>query len=266
MTRLLAVVAHPDDETFGLGSVLALASEQGAEVAVWCATRGEAGEPAPGCGIAAGGELAAAREAELRAAAGLLGVTRVTLGGFLDSGMTGPAPAGSLAAAGPGEVLVALRREVARVRPDVVVTLDGSDGHRDHIAVRDAAVDAAADVPWVYLHCLPRSLMRAWVEHALREEPHRDHLRAELADLGTPDESITTVLDTRRHLGLRWRAIREHRSQVSPFDTLPAPLQDAFLTFDHLRRVLPAWTGGRVERVLEPLAEEQVDPHGLLTS
>lgn len=257
MTRLLAVVAHPDDETFGLGSVLALATEQGAEVAVWCATRGEAGEPAPGCGIeAAGEELAAAREAELRTAAGLLGVTRVTLGGFVDSGMAGPAPAGSLAAAAPDDVDAAVRREVERVRPDVVVTLDGSDGHRDHITVRDAALRAADDVPWVYLQCLPRSLMQAWVDNALREEPHREHLRAELASLGTPDESITTVLDTRRHLELRWRAIRAHCSQVSPFEALPPALQHAFLATDHLRRVSPPWTGGEQERVLGPLGRE----------
>jgi LmbE family N-acetylglucosaminyl deacetylase len=257
MACLLAVVAHPDDETFGLGSVLALAAEQGVEVAVWCATRGEAGEPAPGCGIAAGEELAAAREAELRTAAGLLGVTRVALGGFLDSGMSGEAPAGSLAAAARGDLLAAVRREIEQVRPDVVVTLDGSDGHRDHVAVRDAALGAAADVPWVYLHCLPRSLMQAWVEHALREEPYREHLRAELATLGTPDESITTVLDTRRHLDLRWRAIHAHASQVSPFAALPAPLQEAFLGTDHLRRTSPAWAGGPQERGLGPLEESE---------
>lgn len=254
MTTLLAVVAHPDDETFGLGSVLARAAGLGADVAVWCATRGEAGEPAPGCGIGdSGEELAAAREAELRTAAALLGVTRVTLGGFMDSGMTGPAPAGSLTAAEPAELAEAVRREVDLVTPDVVVTLDGSDGHRDHVAVRDAALWAAAGVPWVYLHCLPRSLMQAWVDHALREQPHRAHLQAEPAALGTPDELVTTLLDTGRYLDLRWRAIRAHRSQVSPFEGLPAQLRQAFLANDHLQRRSPAWTGGPVERVLGPL-------------
>ena len=255
MTRLLAVVAHPDDETFGLGSVLALAADAGAEVSVWCATRGEAGEPAPGCGIAAAGtELAAAREQELHEAAALLGAVRVTLGAFGDSGMAGEPPAGSLAAAAHADVVAAIRLELEQVRPDVVVTLDGSDGHRDHVAVRDAALEVSADVPWVYLSCLPRSLMRAWIDFSLREAPDRAHLEQELAALGTPDELVTTELDTRRYLELRWQAIRVHRSQTSPFEGLPAELQDAFLATDHLQRVRPAWDGGHLERVLGPLA------------
>ena len=50
--RLMVVVAHPDDESFGCGSTLLHAAAAGARTAVVCATRGEAGEPAPGSGIA----------------------------------------------------------------------------------------------------------------------------------------------------------------------------------------------------------------------
>ena len=64
---MLVVVAHPDDETFGLGSLLAYAAARGVETVVACATRGELGEIAPGCGVAQS-ELGAVREAELRAA------------------------------------------------------------------------------------------------------------------------------------------------------------------------------------------------------
>ena len=256
MTRMLVVVAHPDDETFGCGSVLAHAAERGMQTTVWCATRGEAGEPAPGCGVEAGGQLGAARAQELREAAGLLGVDDVVLGGFADSGMSGPAPAGSLAAAPHADVVAALREQVERVRPDLVLTLDGSDGHRDHVAVRDAALEAAADVPWVYLQCLPRSLLQRWVEHALRDQPDREHLTAEVALLGTADEDLTTRLDTGRLLDLRWQAIRTHATQVSPFEGLPGDLQQAFLGTDHLRRVVPPWTGGPVETELGPLAAQ----------
>jgi N-acetyl-1-D-myo-inositol-2-amino-2-deoxy-alpha-D-glucopyranoside deacetylase len=61
---LLVVVAHPDDETFDTGSVIARAAADGAEVIVCCATRGELGESRPGS-VPSGCELADVRESEL---------------------------------------------------------------------------------------------------------------------------------------------------------------------------------------------------------
>src|SRR5689334_6160436 len=94
----MVVVAHPDDESFGCGSTLLHAAAAGARTAVVCATRGEAGEPAPGTGIARV-ELARVRERELRDAAVVLGVSSVRLLDFADSGMEGPADAATLAGA-----------------------------------------------------------------------------------------------------------------------------------------------------------------------
>jgi len=84
--RLLVTVAHPDDETFGTGSVIALAAEHGAQVTVCCATRGEAGD-VPGLTSAA--EIGALREDELRSAGAALGVAQFILLDYADSGMTG---------------------------------------------------------------------------------------------------------------------------------------------------------------------------------
>ena len=120
-SRLLVTVAHPDDETFGTGSLIALAAERGARVTVLCATRGEAGEAH---GVPADADLAAVREAELRAAGAVLGVDRFVLLDFGDSGMTGDPPVGALAAAPLDEVASAVRTVIDDVRPDVVVTLD----------------------------------------------------------------------------------------------------------------------------------------------
>ncbi|HEV2071149.1 MAG TPA: PIG-L family deacetylase, partial [Acidimicrobiales bacterium] len=90
--RLLVVVAHPDDETFGCGSLIADAALGGAEVTVCCATRGEAGELAAGCDVPSG-SLGGWREQELRDAARVLGVSDVVLLDFVDSGVDGePAP------------------------------------------------------------------------------------------------------------------------------------------------------------------------------
>jgi N-acetyl-1-D-myo-inositol-2-amino-2-deoxy-alpha-D-glucopyranoside deacetylase len=143
---------------------------------------------------------------------------------------------GSLCAASPAEVEAAVARLLEREQPDVVVTLDASDGHRDHAVVRDATLAAVdrAEHPTAatYLWCLPRSLMQEFTG---------------VDDLGTPDGEITTVVDTAALVERRWAAMRAHRSQVPPYAGMEPELQDAFLATDRLRRVRPAWSGGPVE-------------------
>jgi LmbE family N-acetylglucosaminyl deacetylase len=233
--RLLLVVAHPDDETFGCGTVLLRAAAEGAVTAVCCATRGEAGEPSVGV-VVGDGELGTVREAELRAAAELLGVHEVHLLGFGDSGMAGHPGPGTLAAALADQVDAAVRHVAEQFVPDVLLTLDASDGHRDHRVVRDATVRLAEErgLP-AYLQCLPRSLMARWVEHMVSTQPDLEHLA--LGELGTPDSEIDVVLDGKAYLEDRERAIGLHRSQTSPFEGLPAELRRSFLAADHLRRV-----------------------------
>jgi LmbE family N-acetylglucosaminyl deacetylase len=231
--RILVVVAHPDDESFGCGSVLAAAAADGHETAVVCATRGEAGESRIRTD-----DLAAVREAELHEAARILGVSEVRLLAYADSGFDGEPQPNTLAAAPSSKVAAEVRTLIDDLRPDVVVTLDASDGHRDHAAVRDAtiaAVDTARHSPAAaYLWCLARSSMTKWAEH-MRGASADVYLA--IGDLGTPDDEITTVLDVSRHLPTRWAAIRAHASQASPYDDLPGELQHEFLAFDRLRLI-----------------------------
>ncbi len=225
-------VAHPDDESFGCGWVLARAAALGYDTAVLCATRGEAGESRVPID-----DLAAAREAELRDAARILGVGHVRPLGYGDSGLSGPLDPGTLAAADPVALAAEVRSVIEELRPDVVVTLDASDGHRDHVAIRDAtlaAVDTADHVPVAtYLSCLARSTMGRWAEHIRSVAGESVYLS--LGELGTPDDEITTVVDVAAHLATRWEAIRAHASQVSPYDDLPDDLQREFLAVDRLR-------------------------------
>jgi LmbE family N-acetylglucosaminyl deacetylase len=251
--RLLVTVAHPDDETFGCGSLLLHAAARGAHTCVCCATRGEEGEPAPGSDARAE-ELGLVRERELRAAAGVLGVDRVELLGYRDSGMQGAAGDGALVDAPLGEVAAAVRGVIDAVRPHVVVTLSADDGHRDHARIRDATMAAARAASWrpqrVYLHCLPRSLLRRWADRERLRRPDSPYVHVDAASLGTADEELTTVIDTSAHLAARRSAIACHRSQRSPYEGLPPDLERAFLGEDHLVRVAPTWTGGAVERDL----------------
>lgn len=232
MLRLQVVVAHPDDETFGCGSLLLHASRAGACTAVTCATRGEAGEVRSGVEVPEGG-VGTLRESELREAAALLGVRKVEVLDFRDSGMDGDPEPGTLAAAERRDVLASVHAAVDAFRPHALVTLDASDGHRDHARIRDVTTEVASELGLpLYLHCLPRSTMRLWAEHMSTIDPSLPYL--ELGDLGTPDEEISLVLDERDLYERRWEAIRAHRSQSSPFDGLPDELARAFLARDHL--------------------------------
>lgn len=252
-SRLQLVVAHPDDETFGCGSLLLHAAAAGATTAVTCATRGEAGEPPEGSGLGPR-ELGRVREDELRRAAAALGVAEVELLDFADSGMGGDAAPATLTGAPYADVVSAVTASVRRFAPDVLVTLDASDGHRDHARIRDATLEAArtTGVPRVYLACLPRSLMRRWCDHMARHRPEMAHLDADTAQLGTPDELLTTEVDVAAHRAEREKAMRIHASQTSPFEGLPEELRAGFLDTVHARRVVPPWPGGPRETSLFP--------------
>ena len=240
--RWLVAVAHPDDETFGCGSVIARAAALGAEVTVACATRGEAGEVVPGNPVP--GDLGPVRETELRRAAARLGVARVDLLGYRDSGFDGEPPPGSLCAAPVALVAGVLAQLIHALQPAVVVVLDGSDGHRDHRHIRAAVHDAlrtagdrADGTTALYEHCLPNSLMRRWLEEMRSLRPGTAYHSLDPADLGRDDREITDVVDASAVLEQREAAMAEHRSQVSPFDGLSDDLRRAFLTTDHLVRV-----------------------------
>jgi LmbE family N-acetylglucosaminyl deacetylase len=247
--KVAVVVAHPDDETFGFGSLIAHSAALGAEVVVCAATRGEMGEDVrddPRTGDALGAD----RERELRAAAALLGASAVELFGFSDSGMNGDPPSGSLVGA-PFELVAARVGEMlVRHRPDVVVTMDpdGLDGHRDHERIGQATIRAYDEVvTWparLYHLVLPRSLLEQWVaEHRARDaRPEYTEI-----EMGRPDDDVTTVVDVSSVLELRRRAMALHASQVSPFADVSESLAREFLTRDHLRRLRPEWDGGPAE-------------------
>jgi N-acetyl-1-D-myo-inositol-2-amino-2-deoxy-alpha-D-glucopyranoside deacetylase len=238
--RWLVAVAHPDDESFGCGSLIARAAARGADVVVACATRGEAGETAAGSPDR--GDLAAVREAELHRASARLGASRVELLGYRDSGFVGETAPGTLCAAPVADVAGVLRRLVAELAPDVVIVLDGSDGHRDHLHVRaamQASLAGLGGAPALYEHCLPNSLMRRWLDEMRSSRPDTAYHAIDPADFGRPDADVTHVVDVADVLDRREAAIAEHRSQSSPYDGLSNALRTAFLSTDHLVRVPP---------------------------
>lgn len=249
--RLLVTVAHPDDETFGTGSVIALAVEHGAQVTVCCATRGEAGDVR---WLTSAAEIAALREAELRSAGTALGVAQFILLDYVDSGMTGQPGPQTLVGAPLDDVISDVRDVVDQVKPDVVVTLDPDygDGHRDHAAIGQATVEACRHLPEtrVYAWTVPRTLLARWFAVLENVRPDSEHLELDQEGLGRSEHQITTVLDTSEVRSRREHAISLHASQISPYEGMPADLRDEFLNTDYLVRIQPAWTGDGREHTL----------------
>lgn len=143
---LLAVLAHPDDETFGMGGTLALYASQGVEVHLICATRGEVGSVDP-IFLEGFESIAERRESELCCAADLLGLAGVHFLGYRDSGMPGSADnqhPQALTAQPVEEVARKVAHYIRKLRPQVVVTNDPIGGykHPDHIAVHRATLGA----------------------------------------------------------------------------------------------------------------------------
>jgi LmbE family N-acetylglucosaminyl deacetylase len=135
--------AHPDDESVLAGGVACRYRAAGLPVVLAVATRGDAGKVGdpPVC---APHELAAVREAEVRAAGVVLGLSEVHVLGHADR---------NLAAVPPESIREQLVRLLRRHRPEIVITFDpnGTNLHPDHVAISRFTADAiaaAADARW----------------------------------------------------------------------------------------------------------------------
>ncbi|HCR71073.1 MAG TPA: hypothetical protein DIW23_06485, partial [Anaerolineae bacterium] len=139
--KLLAVFAHPDDESMGLGGTIAKYSAEGVETHLVCASRGErgwAGEPKQNPGLKRLGEI---RTKELENAASILGMKSLSFLDYTD---------GDVDQANHAEAINKIVTHIRKIKPQVVVTFapDGAYGHPDHIAIgqfTNAAVVCAAD-------------------------------------------------------------------------------------------------------------------------
>ena len=130
---VLSIWAHPDDEAYLCGGIMAIAAAAGSRVVCVTATRGELGVTDPMRWPPE--QLPAIREAELAACLEILGIKEHRWLGYPDGRC---AEADSHAAA---EQIVEIIREIA---PDTILTFpaDGQTGHPDHIAVHHWTVEA----------------------------------------------------------------------------------------------------------------------------
>jgi LmbE family N-acetylglucosaminyl deacetylase len=243
--RLLAVLAHPDDESLGLGGTLAHYAAQGLETFLVTATRGERGRYFDNSDRLSYDEVGRVREKELRAAAHELGISRVEVLGYRDGGLD---------AAPTQEVVGRIVSQVRDVRPQVVVSFgfDGAYGHPDHIAISQlttSAIVAAADptfrpqepahrVAKLYHIGWPRRIWDLYQKVLKRMVSVVDGVEREVSPW--PEWTLTTRVDARRQWEAAWRAIQKHESQLTMYRHLGelTPQQHAILWGDqHFCRV-----------------------------
>lgn len=182
--KMLVVLAHPDDETFGMGGTLAFYAQQGVDITLVCATRGEVGEVAPEY-LAKYKSIACLRTQELQQAADILGLRKVIYLNYRDSGMAGSADnqhPQALAAQPVEAVAGEIAHLIREIRPEVVITFDPIGGYRhpDHIAIHNACVlgfrFANGEDAWedpqglaafhperLYFHTFPRGFLKMTV-------------------------------------------------------------------------------------------------------
>jgi LmbE family N-acetylglucosaminyl deacetylase len=250
--KLMTIFAHPDDESMGTGSTLARYSEEGVKISSVCATRGQKGWFRDPKDYPGPEELGRLREAELHAAAGVLGIQRIYMLDYID---------GELDKADPQEVTSSLAAILRMERPQVVITFgpDGQYGHPDHIAISQLA--AAAVVLAAGADFNPKNLPSRLDGEHLRH-PHLVSKLYYLIDtsetlkmyerftedlvmkvdgeerrpMGWEDWAVTTRIEGGDYWKKAWQAVQKHESQVGGYEKL-MNLPEAFCEILWGRRV-----------------------------
>jgi LmbE family N-acetylglucosaminyl deacetylase len=262
--KLMAILAHPDDESLGTGGALAKYASEGVETYVVTAIRGERGRYHDGTENPGPEAMVRIREQELLAAADALGVKEIIFLDYMD---------GDLDRADPNEAIGRIVQHLRRVRPQVVLTFDqaGAYGHADHIAIcqfATAATVAAADAEYLPEHGTPHAVSKLY--YFCWAEPQWAAYQAAFKKLTMtvdgverqatpwPDWAITTRIDTRKWWPQVWEAISCHATQVSGYQglkDLPPDLHEGLWGFQTFYRVFSTVNGGseREEDLFEGL-------------
>ncbi|MGI8926485.1 MAG: PIG-L deacetylase family protein [Tepidiformaceae bacterium] len=206
MPTLLAIIPHPDDESYSFAGTIALAARAGWRCLLYCATNGEAGERHDG-GPRRKAVLGADRFAELAASCALLGAEPPSAWAL---------PDGALDARPPESTRI--RHLFRELQPALVLTLgaDGAYGHPDHLAVHRWIAAAwhglSGERPALLYAAFPKGLMLPQYEKCVASGVmgRPPHLRS--SDIGRADPHYRVPLAAVSDLKLA--SIAAHRTQL----------------------------------------------------
>ena len=232
--KLLAVFAHPDDESMGMGGTLAKYSAEGVDTHLICASRGERGWCGPeeqNPGLERLGQL---RAVELQNAVKELGMKSLSFLDYID---------GDVDKANHVEITSKIAAHIRKIKPQVIVTFppDGNYGHPDHIAIgqfTSAAIVCAADSSYKDPENLPAHRVSKLYYMVDSEGfvnlvtpfvgdisfPVGDQIRGEIA---WKDWMITARINMADFCRTAWRAIQCHQSQLPSLGALAEMHEDA---------------------------------------
>jgi LmbE family N-acetylglucosaminyl deacetylase len=276
--RLLAVLAHPDDESFGPGGTLAKYAREGVDVHIAIATDGAAGSVAEGFEDKRA-ELAAVRAVELETAVSILGATLHTLN-YRDSGYIND-PANqhpdAFINADVHEATGKVVKLIREIRPQVVITHDETGGyfHPDHIQcwrITTPAFAAAGDpaqfpdigpAPYqperLYYTAFPNRWVKLFVFLARlrRQDPTRmgRNKDIDMTQLGMAPKKLHAVINYKPYWEVKREASAAHASQGGGGGfgrRIPIWLQKRVLAKETFIRAVPATPDGFKEKQLFP--------------
>ena len=225
--KLLAILAHPDDESLGVGSTLAKYTAEGVQVFLICATKGERGWTGDEKDNPGEAELGMIREKELLSATEILGIKQVYFLNYVD---------GDLDQADSEDAVKKISSIIRETRPQVALSFgpDGAYGHPDHIAISQfstAACVLAADSSFVDAKKLLPHRVSKFYYFVNDKNIVRDYtsvfgdIRMEVD--GTPrsfihweDWAYTTVIDGSAYWRTALDAVNCHQSQVAIYGAL----------------------------------------------
>ncbi len=213
--KLLAVFAHPDDESFGPGGTLAKYAKIGVAIHVLCATRGEEGKK-----IGESGEIGGIREKELIEASRILGVKKVE---FLDFGD------GELSNNKYHEVAKKILHKITSFIPQAIMTFEplGVSGHLDHVAISLITTHAFLHqnvAKNLYYYCTTKARAALMKDYYIYFPP------------GYGQDEITTTINISAVWDTKVRAMKKHQSQIHDVERIlkrfkDFPKEENFLQF-----------------------------------
>lgn len=203
---LMAVFAHPDDESLAAGGLIASCAARGSTVTLVVATRGEAGRGASGA------RLAGVRTREMEAAARVLGASELV---WLDY------PDGLLPSVDAGQLEADIAQAIAARRPERLVTFDrdGLYWHPDHVALHERVTAAAGkmdgEAPALWYVTMPHGAMRAVADHAAAAGMSATPILGidDPDAFGAEAPAATIALDVRRYAPRKLAALACHATQ-----------------------------------------------------